>query len=146
MKEKKKASRRRPAPGTLHMRSTGNTLPPPASRALRIHLGALIFHSNLLFHEIYCTALVETPDPFPIVVDRQKRRVRFASPAGLHAAPLLRRPPCVLQPRAVFRCKNQNSKIFFRHLHGDLNLNEIKNTLRLLSVNSETNLMNLIRL
>ena len=89
-----------PARETLHMRSLGNTLlPPPASRALSIHLGALIFHSNLLFHEIYCTALVETPDPFPIVVDRQKRRVRFASPAGLHAAPLLRRPPCVLQPR-----------------------------------------------
>ena len=40
----------------------------------------------------------------------------------------------------------QNSKIFFRHLHGDLNLDEIKNALRLLSVNGETNLMNLIRL
>ena len=36
--------------------------------------------------------------------------------------------------------------IFFRHLHGDLNLDEIKNALRLLSVNGETNLMNLIRL
>ena len=34
----------------------------------------------------------------------------------------------------------------FRHLHGDLNLDEIKNALRLLSVNDETNLMNLIRL
>ena len=34
----------------------------------------------------------------------------------------------------------------FRHLHVDLNLDEIKNTLRLLSVNGETNLMNLIRL
>ena len=31
-------------------------------------------------------------------------------------------------------------------MHGDLNLNEIKNALRLLSVNGETNLMNLIRL
>ena len=48
--------------------------------------------------------------------------------------------------RHVFRCKNQNSKFFFRHLHGDLNLDEIKNTLRLLPVNRETNLMNLIRL
>ena len=36
--------------------------------------------------------------------------------------------------------------IFFRHLHGDLNLDEIKNVLRLLSVNGETNLMNIIRL
>ena len=34
--------------------------------------------------------------------------------------------------------------IFFRHLHRDLNLDEIKNALRLLSVNGETNLMNLI--
>ena len=33
----------------------------------------------------------------------------------------------------------------FRHLHGDLNLDEIKNILRLLPVNRETNLMNLIR-
>ena len=48
--------------------------------------------------------------------------------------------------KAVFGCKNQNSKFFFRHLHGDLNLDEIKNALRLLSVNGETNLMNLIRL
>ena len=42
--------------------------------------------------------------------------------------------------------KNQNSKKNFRHLHGELNLDEIKNALRLLSVNAETNLMNLIRL
>ena len=47
---------------------------------------------------------------------------------------------------AVFGSQNQNSKKNFRHLHGDLNLDEIKNALRLLSVNSETNLMNLIRL
>ena len=47
---------------------------------------------------------------------------------------------------AVFGCKNQNSKKNFRHLHGNLNLDEIKNALRLLSVNGETNLMNLIRL
>ena len=40
--------------------------------------------------------------------------------------------------------KNQNSK-FFLHLHGDLNLDEIKIALRLLPVNRETNLMNLIR-
>ena len=42
----------------------------------------------------------------------------------------------------------QNTKFQkkFRHLHGDLNLDEIKNALRLLSVNGETNLMNLIRL
>jgi len=46
----------------------------------------------------------------------------------------------------VFGCKNQSSKKNFRHLHGDLNLDEIKNALRLLSVNGETNLMNLIRL
>jgi len=47
---------------------------------------------------------------------------------------------------AVFGCINQNSKKKIRHLHGDLNLDEIKNALRLLSVNGETNLMNLIRL
>ena len=29
-------------------------------------------------------------------------------------------------------------QIFFRHLHGDLNLDEIKNALRLLPVNRET--------
>ena len=48
--------------------------------------------------------------------------------------------------RPVFSYKIQNSNFFFRHMHGDLNLNEIKNALRLLSVNRETNLMNLIRL
>jgi len=31
-------------------------------------------------------------------------------------------------------------------MHGDLNLDEIKNALQLLSVNGVTNLMNLIRL
>ena len=46
---------------------------------------------------------------------------------------------------AVFGSQNPNSKFFFRHLHGDLNLDKIKNALRLLSVNGETNLMNLIR-
>ena len=46
--------------------------------------------------------------------------------------------------KALFGCKVPNSKKNFRHLHGDLNLNEIKNALRLLSVNGETNLMNLI--
>ena len=48
--------------------------------------------------------------------------------------------------KPVFGCKLQNSKKKFRHLHGDLNLDEIKNALRLLYVNGETNLMNLIRL
>ena len=48
--------------------------------------------------------------------------------------------------RAVFSYKILNSKKIFRHLHGDLNLDEIKNALRLLSINGETNLMNLIRL
>ena len=52
---------------------------------------------------------------------------------------------CVLDTCAVFSCKNQNSKKNFRHLHGDLNLDETKNALRLLPVNRETNLMNLIR-
>ena len=47
--------------------------------------------------------------------------------------------------KAVFGSINQNSKIFFWHLYGDLNLDEIKNALRLLPVNHETNLMNLIR-
>ena len=42
--------------------------------------------------------------------------------------------------------KFQILNFFFRHLHGDINLDEIKNALRLLSVNGETNLMNLIRL
>ena len=48
--------------------------------------------------------------------------------------------------RAAFGFKIPNSNFFSRHLHGDLNLDEIKNALQLLSVNSETNLMNLIRL
>ena len=48
--------------------------------------------------------------------------------------------------KAVFGYQIQNSKKKIRHLHGDLNLDEIKNALRLLSVNGETNLMNLIRL
>ena len=46
----------------------------------------------------------------------------------------------------VFSSKIQNSKKKFRHPHVDLNLDEIKNALRLLYVNGETNLMNLIRL
>ena len=48
--------------------------------------------------------------------------------------------------KPVFSYKIQNFKKKICHLHGDLNLDEIKNTLRLLSVNGETNLMNLIRL
>ena len=48
--------------------------------------------------------------------------------------------------RPVFSYKNQNSKKNFRYLHGDLNLDKIKNALRLLPVNREMNLMNLIRL
>ena len=46
------------------------------------------------------------------------------------------------------RVQFQNSKFQkkIRRPHGDLNLDEIKNALRLLSVNGETNLMNLIRL
>ena len=51
--------------------------------------------------------------------------------------------PCI---GPVFSSKLPNSKFFFRHPHGDLNLDEIKNALRLLSVNGETNLMNLIML
>ena len=50
---------------------------------------------------------------------------------------------CRLRPCLV---KKSKIKKKFRHLHGDLNLDEIKNALRLLSVNGETNLMNLIRL
>ena len=50
----------------------------------------------------------------------------------------------ILAPCLVPKFKIPKKKI--RHLHGDLNLDEIKNTLRLLSVNGETNLMNLIRL
>ena len=33
------------------------------------------------------------------------------------------------ETEAVFGCKVPNSKKNFRHLHGDLNLDEIKNTL-----------------
>ena len=49
--------------------------------------------------------------------------------------------------KSPFSCKNQNSKIFFRHLHlhGDLNLDEIKNAFHSLSINREKNLINLIR-
>jgi len=46
---------------------------------------------------------------------------------------------------SLFSCKVQNFKKKFRHLHRDLNLDEIKNALYSLSVNRETNLMNLIR-
>ena len=52
----------------------------------------------------------------------------------------------MLDTKAVFGYQIQNSKKNFRHLYGNLNLDEIKNALRLLSVNGETNLMNLIRL
>ena len=45
----------------------------------------------------------------------------------------------------LFSCKVQNFKKKIRHLHGDLNLDEIKNALHSLPVNRETNLMNLIR-
>ena len=44
--------------------------------------------------------------------------------------------------KPVFSSKIQNSKKKIRHLHGDLNLDEIKNVLHNLSVNRETNLMN----
>ena len=47
--------------------------------------------------------------------------------------------------KAVFGFINQNSKKNFRHLHVELNLDEIKNALRLLPVNRETNLINLIK-
>ena len=46
--------------------------------------------------------------------------------------------------RVQFQISKFEKKI--RHLYGNLNLDEIKNALRLLSVNGETNLMNLIRL
>ena len=46
----------------------------------------------------------------------------------------------------LFSCKVQNSKKKFWHLYGDLNLDEIKNAMHNLTVNCETNLMNLIRL
>ena len=49
-------------------------------------------------------------------------------------------------PWALFSSKVSNSKKNFRHLHEELNLDEIKNALRLLSVNGETNIINLIRL
>ena len=48
--------------------------------------------------------------------------------------------------RARVYMQKSKFQIFFRHLHGDLNLNEIKNALRLLSVNRETNLMNITKL
>ena len=48
--------------------------------------------------------------------------------------------------QATFGFKIPNSKKNFHHLHGDLNLDEIKNTLQLLSVNGEMNLIDLIRL
>jgi len=42
---------------------------------------------------------------------------------------------------AKFKIPKKN----FRHLYGELNLNEIKNALHNLPVNRETNLINLIR-
>ena len=45
----------------------------------------------------------------------------------------------------LFSCIIQNLNFFSRHLHGDLNLDEIKNALHNLPVNHETNLINLIR-
>ena len=50
---------------------------------------------------------------------------------------------CLVCP--FISCKVQNSKKNFRHLHGELNLDEIKNALHSLPVNRETNLMNLIK-
>ena len=47
---------------------------------------------------------------------------------------------------AVFSSIIQSSKKNFRHLYGDLNLDEIKNALHSLSVNRETNLMSLINM
>ena len=49
------------------------------------------------------------------------------------------------QPRAVFSSQIQSAKKIFRHLYGDLNLDEIKYALHSLTVNRETNLTNLIR-
>ena len=49
------------------------------------------------------------------------------------------------QIELLFSCIIQNFKKKFRHLYGDLNLDEIKNALHSLSVNHETNLINLIR-
>ena len=45
----------------------------------------------------------------------------------------------------LFRCKIQNSKIILRHMYEILNLNKIKNQLHDLTVNYETNLINIIR-
>ena len=47
--------------------------------------------------------------------------------------------------RGRVQFKVPNSKKIFRHLHGDLNLDEIKNVLYSLYVNRETNLINLIK-
>jgi len=46
--------------------------------------------------------------------------------------------------KSLFSCIIQKFLKKFRHLHVDINLDEIKNTLHSLSVNCETNLMNLI--
>ena len=42
-----------------------------------------------------------------------------------------------VETKPVFGFQIPNSKFFFRHLYGDLNLDEIKNALRLLSVNRD---------
>ena len=65
---------------------------------------------------------------------------------GIHSILVLKAAQCLVRIGPVFGFQIPNSKFFFRHLHGDLNLDEIKNALRLLSVNGETNLMNLTKL
>ena len=52
---------------------------------------------------------------------------------------------CVDQPSSCLVAKFKIPKKKFQHLHGELNLDEIKNALHSLPVNRETNLMNLIR-
>ena len=69
--------------------------------------------------------------------------------ASIGKAHSLLSPVCVgqgtgRQVNPLFSCKVQNSKKKFQHLHGKLNLDEIKNALHSLPVNRKTNLMNLI--
>ena len=77
--------------------------------------------------------LVFLPGNEQVAVVCDLRCVHWATPLGI------KKQNCPL-----FSCKIQNSKKKFRHLHGELNLDEIKNALHNLPVNRETNLMSLI--
>ena len=116
---------------TLPLR-TGTTI----QAGLRLDMESANKRAALLVLSLMSPCLVCSTSAWPLATSWLMFVARGGTPGP--------EPRSLIQP--VFGYKNQNSKKKFRHLYGDLNLNEIKNALRLLSVNGETNLMNLIRL